>query len=130
MKQKLFLSLLFVSILTGAQAQRAKVNTETATGTFSIYNGKDAINARYSLMAASPDNIVLMIVPRGQFTLNAHIINTKGTELMKLKTEPVTLRYVNNLNISSLAPGNYFVEVLSGVNNDKSYRIPFTVAGK
>jgi hypothetical protein len=132
MKQKLFLPTLLCLVLfaTAAFGQRVKINSQSATGTFRVSaTAAEVIDAKYSIRPAAPDNIVLIIAPKyGQFTLNAHIIDIKGREVAKIPSEQVTQRYANSINISKLAPGNYFIEILNGGNN--GYSIPFTVSPK
>ena len=131
MKQKVLLSALLCIVFAAPSAfgQRVKVNSQSAVGTFNVSaSSAQQVEARYAIRPAGPDNIVLMIAPKAAFTLNAHIIDSRGREVAKIPAEAVTLRYANSIDISKLAPGNYFIEVLSGGANN--YSIPFTVDSK
>lgn len=134
MKQKLiitFLSSCLVLLASLAYGQRATVSDDQASGSFQISNGSpEAISVRYSLAPASPDNIVLLLVPMAEFTLNAHVMDAKGREVLPIKPETVTGRYANNLDISKLAPGNYYIEVLNGVAGQEGHHIAFNVGTK
>jgi hypothetical protein len=134
MKQKLiisFLSSCLVLLASLASAQRATVSSDQAAGSFQISNGSpEAINVRYSLAPASPDNIVLLLVPGTEFTLNAHVMDAKGQEVLPIKPETVTGRYANSMDISKLAPGKYYVEVQTGIAGQEGHRIAFNVGTK
>jgi hypothetical protein len=84
------------------------------------------VNATFTVKKQVTDHVLIQFVPDKPFTLNAHIVDKDGKEVMQIAATNVSGRYVNNLDISSLPAGEYFVEVLSGDNNERNYRIPFT----
>lgn len=133
MKQKFivsFLSLCLVFLASIAYGQRATVSSDQATGTFRISTtSPEPISVRYSLAPAYPDNIVLQLISGSEFVLNAHISNAKGQEVQQIKQETVGARYASSLDISKLAPGNYFIDVLNS-NGENAQRIPFNVGTK
>ena len=131
MKQRLFLPTLLCVVLfvPAAFGQRVRINSDHSTGTFQVPTGNSAtINASYSIRPATPDNIVLVIAPKGEFDLNAHIVDSRGREVARIPSQHVGLRYANSIDISKLAPGNYSIEMLNG--GVKGYNIPFSVAPK
>lgn len=127
MKRILFPVLLLL-LVSCAVVLRAHAYGARTTGSFTMTNATGMqITATYAVMPAQPANIVLQITPSSAFTLNAHITDSKGKELMKLNPEAVTMRYVNSIDVSKLPAGNYFIEILYGKNNELNYRIPFTI---
>lgn len=128
MKRLFFLfGTLLCLLLSGSLIYAQQKNAVPAKGQFEFrtsINGQ--AQAHYTLTPAYPDNLVLQIRPSAPFTLNARIVNDKGTEQIKLGSEEVTLRYVNNIDISMLAKGRYFIEVQAGTDKQQTIKIPFT----
>ena len=111
-----------------AQNKSILINPEKAKGSLQVTPdaAKPAITIYYTVKTAAPEYLVLILQATGGFTVNAHIVDSRGKEQMKLAPAPVLPRYVNNVDISKLVPGNYFVEVRYGDKNEASFRIPFT----
>lgn len=108
-----------------AYAQKVSNKDGRSTGSFEIAtSAASPVQAYYSVFGAAPDNIVVMITPNREFVLNAHIINAKGQKQMTIESATVSQRYVKNIDVSSLASGHYFFELL--YEGGKSYRIPFS----
>lgn len=128
MKRLFFLfGTLLCLVLSGSLSYAQQKNATPAKGQFEIRTDiNEQVQAYYTLTPAYPDNLVLQIRPSAPFTLNARIINDKGTQQIILGSEQVTLRYVNNIDISRLTKGRYFIEVQSGTDKQQSIKIPFT----
>lgn len=128
MKRLFFLfSTLLCLLLSGSLSYAQQKNATPAKGQFEIRTGiNEQVQAYYTLTPAYPNNLVLQIRPSAPFTLHARIINDKGTEQIKLGSEQVTLRYVNNIDIVGLAKGRYFIEVQAGMDKQQTIKIPFT----
>ena len=125
MKRLLSSSLLFVMFFSAAYAEKVSNKTGRNTGTFEIATPANAtVQASYSIFGAAPDNIVVIINPSQEFVLNAHIVNSEGLEQIALKSETVSLRYVNNIDVSKLNRGDYFFELM--YSDGTTYRIPFS----
>ena len=125
MKRTIFLSLLIISLLQFSAITFAQDAFSQITGNFAIDQNGVTIEASYTLVPALPDNIVLHIRPSSEFVLNAHIVDADGKEMIKLETQTVAGRYVNSIDISKLAAGSYFIEVL-GATAEQNHRIGFT----
>ncbi|WP_276133025.1 T9SS type A sorting domain-containing protein [Polluticoccus soli] len=122
MKKTIILSLVFLCLLNISSYGQ---ETNNASGNFTITQNGAPIQGHYSIMPAAPDNIVLQLSPSAEFTLNAHIVDQSGKELIKIDAATVHLRYANSINISSLGAGNYFIEIKSD-NTEESLKIPFS----
>jgi hypothetical protein len=103
----------------GAAATRGSFEMSTAGQTAPL-------QASYSITPAGADNVVLQLTPDKPFTLNARIVDKQGKVMQAIPTEDVGLRYAQSIDVSKLAPGEYFIEVLYGDKSEKNYRIPFT----
>jgi hypothetical protein len=123
MKKTIFFSVLITCLLQFSATSFAQDASQT-TGNFKIDQNGVSISANYTLAHALPDNIVLHIRPSSEFVLNAHIVDANGKEMIKLETQNVEGRYVNSIDVSKLAAGNYFVEILAATA-DQNYRIAF-----
>jgi len=124
MKKLLLLPLLVVALCSVAYAEKVSNMSGRATGSFEMPGQNGAIQATYYIYGAGQENIVVMIVPKQEVELNAHIVNAKGTEQISFKPETVTQRYVNDIDLSKLARGDYFFELTYA--NGTTYRIPFS----
>ncbi|MCD6062400.1 MAG: hypothetical protein K0R82_311 [Flavipsychrobacter sp.] len=122
MKRAIFLSLVLTCLL---QITSYGQETNTTSGNFTFTQNGAPIQGHYSTMPAAPDNIVLQLSPSADFTLNAHIVDQEGKELIKLKAESVHLRYANSIDISSLGAGSYFIEIVTD-NAAENLKIPFS----
>jgi hypothetical protein len=115
---------LVLSVSSGFAQQK---NAAPVKGQFEIKTSTTTqVQAQYTLTPAYPDNLVLQIRPSAPFTLDARIVNDKGIEQMKLGSEQVTLRYVNNIDMARLAKGHYFIEIQAGMDKQQTIKIPFT----
>jgi hypothetical protein len=121
--------LLLVAMLAPGYAQRVSVADENKTGHFTaLAQNNEQQEVRYMLDAAHPDNIVLQLVPRSEFKLNAHIITSAGAEVQPIEAVTVSGRYANSIDVSRLAPGSYFMEVQNTTGDGKNFRIPFSIS--
>jgi hypothetical protein len=112
-----------------AQAQRAVVNSEKAKGTFQISDqGPAAIDVNFKLTPAYPDNLTIYFQSKSPFTLNAHVVNAKGQEMLSIDQAQVTGRYASSLSVASLQPGSYYLEVSNSATAGSTFRVPFEIA--
>lgn len=134
MSRTLFFPLLCLCMLVctaAAQAQRAVVSPDKGKGSFEISNqGPAPISVRYSITPAFPDNLTLQFQSSKEFTLNAHIVNAKGQEILPVAQTQVTGRFAQSLNVATLQPGHYFLEIQNAEVAGSSYRVPFDIAKK
>ena len=125
MRRILFLSV-GVLLLSGFNESKAQGPASTK-GSFEMATAsKTAVKASYSVSPAGANNVVLQLTPDKPFTLNARIIDKQGKVVQAIPTEEVGLRYAESIDVSKLAPGEYFIEVVSGDKSEENYRIPFT----
>lgn len=125
MKKRNFLVILFALFISLSPKMYA-VGNEANTGSFEMMNSTgEAVTVHYSVTPAYPDKLAVMMNPSASFTLSSRIVDTEGNEKIKIKEETVTARYANSIDISSLTPGSYFIEVVTG-NEQPPYRIAFT----
>lgn len=122
MKKTIFLSLVFFCILNISTYAE---ETNNAAGNFTITQNGAPIQGHYSIMPAAPANIVLQLSPSAEFTLNAHIVDQSGKELIKIDAVTVHRRYANSIDISALSVGDYFIEIKSE-NESETLKIPFS----
>jgi hypothetical protein len=112
-----------------AQAQRAVVSADKAKGAISINDeGPIPVKVNYTLTPAYPDNLTLLVSSQGEFSLNARIVNAKGEEVQAIDQAKVTGRYASSINVASLQPGAYFIEVKTSAAGGNMYRVPFEIA--
>lgn len=122
---KQLLSLFLVMLCFSVQAEKVSNKSGRATGNFEIARvNAPAIQANYAVFPGGPESIVVAINPTHEFVLNAHVVNTKGQEQITFKPETVMLRYANKIDVSKLARGDYFFEILFA--DGTTYRIPFS----
>ena len=121
--------LLSLVLLAPTYAQRVSVSDEDKNGNFNaLSTSNQTQEVRYILDVAYPDNIVLQLIPRADFTLNAHIVNAKGIEVQTIETSKVSGRYASSIDVSKLSAGSYFVEVQNNSGDGNNYRIPFSIS--
>jgi hypothetical protein len=120
--------LLTLLLLAPAFAQRVSVADASKYGNFTATTTTgNTQEVRYILEGAYPSNIVLQVIPRADFKLNAHIVDAKGTEVQGIEPAMVSGRYVNSIDVSKLGSGNYFIEMQNNAGDGNTYRIPFSI---
>jgi hypothetical protein len=124
MKRLFLLPLLVVAFCSVAYAEKVSNKGGRATGSFEMTALSGTIQATYYIYGTGQENIIVMIVPRQEVALNAHIVDVKGKEQMALKPETVSQRYVKDIDLSKLAQGDYFFELTYA--DGTAYRIPFS----
>ena len=124
MKRLLLLPLLVVAFCSVAYAEKVSNKSGRASGSFEMMAPKGITQATYYIYGAGQENIIVMIVPRQEVELNAHIVDAKGMEKISFKPEAVSQRYVKDIDLSKLARGDYFFELTNA--DGTSYRIPFS----
>jgi ABC-type arginine transport system permease subunit len=123
MKRILFISLLGIGLCPSpAQAQQAG----SVKGQFEVTGSSPAMQVQYTLMRALPDNLVVQLQAGAPFRFEGAITDRNGRQLLQLPAEVLQGRYVQQVDISSLPAGQYFVSIRYGAENQESYRIPFT----
>lgn len=127
MKRILFLSV-GILLLSGFCSESRAQGTAPTKGSFEMSSSSKTtpVKASYSVSPAGPDNVVLQLIPDRPFTLNARIVDKQGKVVQAIPAEDIGLRYAQSINVSKLAPGEYFIEVVYGDKSEKNYRIPFT----
>lgn len=132
MTRTLFFPLILLCLLvctTTAQAQRAVVNADKAKGAIQINDESPIpVQVHYTVTPAYPDNLTLMLSSQGEFSLNARIVNAKGEEVKAIGQAQVTGRYASSIDVASLQPGAYFIEVKTSAAEGNMYRVPFEIA--
>jgi hypothetical protein len=125
MKRLLFLSAI-CSLFFGLQKANGQSTASRGSIEMPSTSKTQAVNTFYSVAASGTDKVTLQMQPDKPFTLNARIVDKDGKEIQKLTTQQVGLRYAENIDVSALPSGSYFIEVIYGENNEKNYKIPFT----
>ena len=134
MKPKKITALLFIiccilfSTVSVKAAMRASISASDKSGVFQTYTSNGSVSTKYLVTAVYPDNVQLQVVPAQPCTINAHIVNGNGDEVLGIGTANVDYRFVKSISIATLPAGSYYIEFVSGSANDKKYRIPFNVS--
>ena len=133
MKPKNFTVLIFIlgilfSSFDVEAAMRASISASVKSGSFQTYTADAAVSTKYLLTAVYPDNVQLQVVPAQPCTINVHIVNANGDEVLGIGTANVDYRFVKSVSIASLPAGSYYIEFVSGSSNEKKFRVPFTVS--
>lgn len=114
-----------VTCITYAQ-QKTTEQTSKSSGVLEISSAEGKVSVKYRLEPSAPGNIMVLLTPSREVRLTAHIIDKDGKELIEVVNETVIHRYANNIDISSLSYGNYFLEITGGPNTEKKHRIAFS----
>lgn len=96
---------------------------EKITGTFAA---TETCKINYTI-SPQPlgDNMALELYVSQPCMLNVHIVNTQGKELIPVSSGAVSRRVGKDVDISALSPGDYYVEIIYG-ENQQSHRVQFT----
>jgi hypothetical protein len=124
----LFMVSILFSTITVKAAMRANISPSNKSGVFQTYTGNGPVSTKYLVTAVYPDNVQLQVVPAQPCTINAHIVNANGSEVLAIGSANVDYRFVKSVSIATLPAGSYYIEFVSGTANDKKYRIPFSVS--
>lgn len=132
MSKTLFFPLVCLCLLfctATAQAQRAVVSSDKARGSFQISNqGPAAIDVRYTVTPAYPDNLTFLVQSATEFTIRAHVVDAKSREVLKIEPTLVNGRHAASLNLASLQPGHYFIEIENSDVAGSTFRVPFDIS--
>ena len=109
-------------------AMRASINASNRSGIFQTYTANDSVSTKYMVTAKYPDNVQIQVVPAHACTINAHIVNGNGVEVLGIGTASVDYRFIKSVSIATLPAGTYYIEFVSGSTNNRKYRIPFSVS--
>lgn len=126
-KTHILLLLLLLSALNMYGQNGVKQNVQaTTTGKIEIpvMGTVTPVQADYSL-AVGLNQLSLTIDPLRSFQFGARIVDANGKEVQKLRSEMISGKHTSAIDITSLRPGKYFIEMF-GDNYGKNYRIPFT----
>ena len=117
-----------VMLLSGLCNVATAQETAPVRGNFEMVSSAkaDAVKTSFSVSTAGNDNLVLQLVPDQPFRLNARIVNKNGKVMSTIPAEDVGIRYAQNIDIRTLPPGEYFIEIAYGDKGEKNYRIPFS----
>lgn len=127
MKKLIVLSITAFLIVFSCSTLHAQGPSVT-TGSFTMASETSAapVKTFYNVSPAGTDKVVLQLVPDQPFNLNARIVNAAGKTVQAIPAQDVTLRYAENIDVSTLPTGDYFIEIIYGDNKEKIHRIPFT----
>ena len=130
MKIKSFYFLLTLLLSAATYIAYGQQNTteqnSKSSGVLEISSAEGKVSVKFRLEPSAPGNIMVLLTPTREVRLTAHIIDKDGKELIEVVNETVTHRYANNIDISSLSSGNYFLEITGGSNTEKKHRIAFS----
>ncbi|WP_276132625.1 T9SS type A sorting domain-containing protein [Polluticoccus soli] len=124
MKHTILISSLLLLLLTVFSASAQTGERGRITGDFSP-SATCTVHYSLSPIPVTDNNLVLEISVTSAFELNAHIIDADNKEMIDLETQTVTRRMGKNIDISSLSPGNYYVEFMYG-ENQETYKVAFS----
>jgi hypothetical protein len=127
MKKLVFLSVT-VMLITGLYNKALAQGPQKVNGSFEMASKAQVtpVKAFYNVSTTGSDNVVLQLTPDQPFKLNARIVNAKGKVVQTIAAQDVNLRYAENIDVSKLPAGDYFIEIVYGDNKEKNHRIPFT----
>jgi hypothetical protein len=121
MKQTRFLAILLFLLATAFYSNAQ--TTDRITGNFAP---SEICKINYTISSLPlTDNMVVEIYVSQACNLDVHIINAEGTELLPVSSGPVTRGINKNVDISTLSPGSYYLEITSA-ENPKSQRVLFS----